>query len=223
MDNHYLDAPNEIDDHDIRKLPDRTDLSELYPDADRPELARQRRLDTRMREAVNGQAVRSLTSRALIVGGLMPLPALLGLLALSYLSQKADASQSFMYLLVAIAGLIVWVILVARLYSIVARKLDQVGVNPMAFLGFHLGCLALISKPLYDYMQVGGADLTSRLTYSLTVLGVSVVLAWSFLQLTVNQSLSSSTRLVLVACIVMASLALPVVDLVVQMGWQPAL
>ena len=178
-------------------------------------MARQRLLNDRLRQAINGRLIHSLGRRALVVGLLGPLPLLIGLLAVSYLIPVVGV-DAIAWLPVIVIGLVLWAGLTSKTAAIVARQLDTAGANPLSFAGFWLGCLALMSKPLYDYLKIDNHTIVAQLPFCGIVLGLSVVLAWTFLQLTVNQSLSSPKRLVLTLALVVVSLAVPVTYLLLE-------
>jgi hypothetical protein len=214
MNKHYLAAPHKLTEGQS-PLPDRTDLSKLYPNATQRSNAKREAEENSPSKLTNNIA-EMIKRYAVVIGIVSPLPFLIGVVLIEYFIQHVYAGNIFIFLPIIAITAALWLALLALFYVKIARLLDQFSISPISFLGFHVGCLVLISQPLYSAFQLIDIDLLSQLLFSLSLIGISIVLAWIFLQLIISEKLSNRVRVSLGISIIVTCLFLAIAYLVIH-------
>jgi hypothetical protein len=183
---HYIKAPQDTKEVNTKSLPDRTDLSKLYPHAVKS--TDQKTSGTMLSRSDMTRSVRKLF---LVMGMSVPLPFIVATILLGYFEQNILASNIFYFLPIIILTTLVWIAVVVWAYQKIAAQIDQVGAGPPLLLGLHVSCLMIVSQPLYMLVNFLSPPAIKDLLYILSIMCSSVILAWILLWATFHRSLSS--------------------------------
>jgi hypothetical protein len=201
MKNHYIESLHELDEGDKGTLPDRTDLSKLYPEKvsantseDRADNHIQNKEDTNKKAQM----------LFLAVGVIVPLPFIGAAFLFDFFTKNIRASTAFFFLPIIILMMLLWITTVIWVARKISNRIDKLGVSSVLILSLHMGCLMLLSPPLYTIIKNAGLP-SGSILYILGTVCVSTILAWIFLQIIFNKSLSDKTRIIALVIVVTGS------------------
>ena len=170
MSKHFIDAPKDIKQEDLKQLQDRIDLSKLYPT---PAISAQ------MRDTTSEEPRRTIFpfSFSVFAGFLLVLPFILAGLLFIYLNQSIRASNVFFFLPLIVLSILAFVTLVIFIYRKISRKILDEGYDSLVILAFYASCLMCLVLPLYLlFSRVVGL-------YPIAVILLSILLIWVFLRI----------------------------------------
>ena len=137
---HYLEAP-EIDAKDIRQLPNRKDLSKLYESPTT-------HTNTEIKPPPSIRI--AIIKFALIVGTIIPLPFIVAMYLIDLITTTITTSSALYFLPIIVIGLLVWIIIIAILYTKIDARFYHYGRGLIPFLLGYTFCLSLTIPLLYE-------------------------------------------------------------------------
>lgn len=162
---HYLKAP-EIDAKDIRQLPNRKDLSRLY------ELPITH-TNTEIKPLPSiGIAIKKF---ALIVGTIIPLPFIVAMYLIDLVTTTITTSSVLYFLPIIVIGLLVWIIVIATLYTKIDARFYHYGRGLIPFLLGYTFCLSLTIPLLYEIAESHTIFFAAELLLNSIILSISFI------------------------------------------------
>ena len=203
MNKHYtpLDPTNDID--TVPSLPDRSDLSKLYPEAKGKTTVTEAKVnildDTELPKTVGVSALK--------IGLLIPAPFLIGMIPAVLLVKHVTYGNIFQLLPVMTLTMIVWGIVVVLTFTKVSRLLDRLSISPFTLLCLHISCMVLVAPAIYSIVASIGNVWLALTLFSLATTGLSIMLCWLSLQLILNDRITKKSKLLLITTIVVLCLS----------------
>ena len=169
---HYLEAPEEINTKDIRQLPNREDLSKLYPSH-----SPRKNTETKSIAGIDS----GIKKFALITGVAIPIPFIAAMYFIDLATVHITTSSIFYFLPIIVIGLFTWVTIIALLYKKIDARFYYYGRGLIPFLLGYTFCISLTAPLLYTIAK------GNTLLFAAVLLTNSIILSTSFIALPDNK------------------------------------
>jgi flagellar biosynthesis protein FliQ len=166
MKKHYIEAPNKVMKDQMHSLPDRTNLSRLYPAA--------KRITTKDEAVIDTREIRR---HYFMVGILVPLPFIIGKTLVEFYMSLIREDNILYLLFIIVLSIAALVGLFVFIYSRLGKKFEHYNLSFVPFAIVLLSCLCLISPLLYDISLTAHFVAISQIVFLGAVLAASVTLS----------------------------------------------
>lgn len=197
----------------VPTLPDRSDLSKLYPEAKQSFLT----IDEARENILDDEHVAiTIGIMSVKTGLLVPLPFVLALIPAVWFLINTTSNNIFSMLPLMTLTIFIWGIAITLTFNKVNKLLDHLSVPTFTFLSLQISCLMLVAQPLYATALALTNPWIGQALFSLALLSLSIVFSWLFLQLILNHTLLDKTKIKLITLIVLLCLSSSVIYLLLS-------